>query len=418
MMPTAAPAAETSAPARRAGTPAAGAAATMAGEPARSAAAVAAEAAAAGRWLGRVGPAGGPLLVCIAGLHGNEPAGVAGLVRVIGRLRSDPAGLAGELAGLLGNRRALVEGKRFLRRDLNRMWVPERIERLRAGGEPTEPEEEEMRALDRELTAVLAAAAGRPVFVLDLHTTSAEGPAFAVLDDTLANRDFALSLSVPLVLGLEEELNGPLLHHLVDQGAVCTGFESGKHDAPEAVDVAAAAVWVALETSGVLLPGRRPEVVAARRRLAAEGDGLPRVTEVVYRRPVVADDGFAMAPGFRGFEPVAAGQALGRDRGGAMTAPRRGRLLMPLYQSQGEDGYFIVQEVRPVWLRVSAAMRRLRLERWLHRLPGVRRHPEIAGAFVVDRRVARWYALQIFHLLGFRRHGAVGRKIVLSRRAE
>jgi hypothetical protein len=158
-------------------------------------------------------------------------------------------------------------------------------------------------------------------------------------------------------------------------------------------------------------------VAAARRLLAAGASGLPRVTEVVYRHPVAAGDGFAMAPGFLGFDPVRAGQAVARDRGGPVTTPRRGRLLMPLYQSQGEDGYFLVRAVHPAWLRLSAALRRLRLERWLHLLPGVRRHPERPGAFVVDRKVARWLALEVFHLLGFRRHGA-GRELVVSRRAD
>ena len=431
-MPTLAPITETPAPAARTPAPATKTPAPehrpavddrgpRPPEPAGAGAAaarVAAEAAMAGRLLGRVGPAGGPVLVCVAGLHGNEPAGVVGLARVIERLQSDPGGLRGELVGLLGNRCALVEGKRYLRRDLNRMWQPERLRRLRAGGAPEGPEEDELRDLDRELAPLLAAAAEGRLHALDLHTTSAPGPAFAVLDDTLANRAFALGLGVPLVLGLEEELDGPLLHYLVDRGAVAASFESGQHQDPAAVDAAEAAVWLALEASGVLAPGSRPEPVAALRRLAAGAARLPRVTEVIYRHAIAPGDGFAMAPGFLGFEPVAAGEALGLDRGGTVTAPRRGRLLMPLYQSQGEDGYFLVRDVRPMWLRLSTLLRWIRLERWLHLLPGVRRHPERPGSYVVDRRVARWYALEVFHLLGFRRHGGAGRKVVVSRRVE
>ncbi len=380
-------------------------------------AARAAEAAARGRVLGRAGRPGGPLLICVAGLHGNEPAGVDGLARVLERLAADGSGLRGELVGLIGHRRALLAGVRFLGMDLNRMWVAERLGRLRAGGAPDGPEEEELRELDGEIERLRAAAAG-PVFVLDLHSTSAPSPAFAVLDDALANRAFALALSVPLVLGLEEQLVGPLLHHLVDDGVVSIGFESGQHDDPASADVAEAAVWAALEASGVLEPGGRPELVAARLRLEREAAGLPAVTEVVYRHAIAPGAGFAMAPGFRGFEPVRAGQPLGRDRGGTVASPRAGRVLMPLYQAQGDDGYFLVREVRPFWLRLSAAMRRRRLERWLHLLPGVRRHPERAGAFVVDRRVARWYALEIFHLLGFRRLGAGGPELVVSRRSD
>lgn len=369
------------------------------------------------RLLGRVGRRGGPLLVCVGGLHGNEPAGVHGLRQVLERLETDPTGLEGELVALLGNRRALAAGKRYLARDLNRMWVPARLERLRAGAAPECAEDEELLEIDRWLQELLGEAAG-VVHVLDLHTTSASGPPFAVLDDTLANRAFALAFEVPLVLGLEEELEGPLLHYLVDRGVVCSGFESGQHGDPDAVTVAAAAVWVALESSGVLRRESRPEVIWARQRLAAAGDGLPEVTEVVYRHGLGSGDDFTMAPGFEGFEPVHQGEELGWDRSGQVTAPESGRILMPLYQRQGDDGYFIVRDVHPVFLRLSALMRRLRLERIAHWLPGVRRVDDRPATFVVDRRVARWLALEVFHLLGFRRHGAKGEQVVFSRRAE
>lgn len=367
------------------------------------------------------GAAAGPTLICIAGLHGNEPAGVEATRRVLARLAAGSSGtagdLAGEVVGLVGNRQALARGVRFLREDLNRIWFPERLARVRAAAAPLSEEDAEQAALDRELNAACAAARG-PIYVLDLHTTSGPGPAFAVLDDTLDNREFALHFPVPLVVGLEEELEGPLLHYLLDRGAVTVGFESGQHAEPAAVDRAEAAVWIALEASGVLAVGSRPEVAAGRELLAAAGDGLPRVVEVRYRHALARGDGFAMNPGLSSFRPVAAGQVVASDRRGPVAVRESGRLLMPLYQPLGDDGFFLIREIRPLWLRVSARMRRLRLERFLHWLPGIRRHPELPDAFVVNRRVARWYALEILHLLGFRRHGEAGRKMVVSRRAD
>jgi hypothetical protein len=91
---------------------------------------------------------------------------------------------------------------------------------------------------------------------------------------------------------------------------------------------------------------------------------------------------------------------------------------MPLYQDQGEDGFFLVREVQPVWLSVSKVLRGLGMEKVLHLLPGVRRHPELPGSFIVDRRYARWLARQLFHLLGFRRVGRDGRTLVMSQRQD
>jgi hypothetical protein len=90
---------------------------------------------------------------------------------------------------------------------------------------------------------------------------------------------------------------------------------------------------------------------------------------------------------------------------------------MPLYQQQGDDGFFIVREIRTFWLHLSAWTRRLGLERIVHWLPGVHSKPGADDSFVVDRRVARWYALELLHLLGFRRHGLLGdRYLEVSRR--
>jgi succinylglutamate desuccinylase len=370
------------------------------------------------RVLGRErGPSAGPTLLVIAGLHGNEPAGVAALGRVFRSLAGRADGLRGEVVGLAGNRKALAAGRRFLVDDLNRAWLPARLARVRASTGPLAAEDEELRELDAEVTRLLAAARG-PVFALDLHTTSGPGPAFAVVDDTLSNRELAEHFPVPLVLGLEEELDGPMLHDLLTRGAVTLGFESGQHDESAAVDRAEDAVWIALEACGLLPAGSRPEPYAARQRLAAACRGLPRVTEVRYRHAVAPADGFRMEPGLANFQEIAAGRLLGSDRGGPITAAEGGRILMPLYQVQGDDGFFLIRRVSPFWLTVSARMRRLGLERVVHWLPGVSRHPEVPGAFAVDRRVARWYALEIFHLLGFRRHARSAGKLVVSRRVE
>jgi succinylglutamate desuccinylase len=56
-------------------------------------------------------------------------------------------------------------------------------------------------------------------------------------------------------------------------------------------------------------------------------------------------DGFVMEPGFRNLQAVEAGQVLARDRLGEITAVCDARILMPLYQDQGNDGFFLAREV-------------------------------------------------------------------------
>lgn len=342
-------------------------------------------------------------LVCLGGIHGNEPAGVRALARIRQRLEKDDTGLRGWFLGLAGNLQALRNRRRFLREDLNRSFTPERLERVRRSAEGLVAEDVELRELDAEIQRILRVRAELPTRFLDLHTTSGPGPAWSVLDDTLRNRAFARGFPMPVVLGLEEQIGGTLAFHLASQGRVAIGVESGQHDDPRAVDRAEAVIWLALDSTGVLEPGSRPEVEHARRLLEDESRDLPDVVEVRYRHGISTEDRFRMADGWVNFQPVRKGELLGTSAAGEVRSPSDGLMLMPLYQAQGDDGFFVTQPVRPVWLRISRVVRRLHFEKVAHWLPGVRRHPSIPGAFRVDRRTARWLALELFHLLGFRR---------------
>ncbi|HEX4952619.1 MAG TPA: succinylglutamate desuccinylase/aspartoacylase family protein [Thermoanaerobaculia bacterium] len=358
------------------------------------------------RLIGRVqGGRPGPTLVAIGGIHGNEPSGVVALQRVVAELAPRAAEVAGEVIALKGNLAALAAGRRYMARDLNRLWLAERIEEIvarAARGLDARPEDHEQAELYRELLAAFEGARGR-TYVLDLHSTSGAGAPFVVLCDTLPNRAFARRLPVPVVVGLEEQLEGTLLSFLSDLGHITIAFESGQHDAPTSVENAEAAVWIALETAGLIdgkklgAPGR---VLAT---LKASGAGLPRVAEVRYRHAIKPEDRFHMDPGYTNFKPVEKGQPLARDQRGAVRSPETGRILMPLYQPLGDDGFFLVRGFNPFWLKLSAVLRRLQADSIVHWLPGVTRHPERQATYRVNRKIARWYALEIFHLLGFRR---------------
>ena len=370
------------------------------------------------RELGRcVGRQPGPTLICLGGLHGNEPAGVWAIDRVLRSLRARAETLRGEFIGLVGNRRALSVGRRFIDHDLNRAWKPERLARLLKSAGLDEEEDREQLELDAALQRIVDEAQGR-VFLLDLHTFSGPGSAFAILDDTLPNREMAMDFPVPLVLGLEEELSGTLASHFTAQGVTVLGFESGRHEDPESVDGAVAAIWLALDSCGLLEGESRGRAKKARTYLEQHAESSVGIVEVLYRHAIDTQDGFSMVPGFRSFQKVVEGQLLGKGSDGAILSPRPAMLLMPLYQDQGEDGFFLVREIRPVWLPISAALRSWRLERFLHWLPGISRDPDREDSFQVDRRVARFFATRLFHLLGFRREGKDGRVVIMTRRED
>jgi predicted deacylase len=286
----------------------------------------------------------GPTLIAIGGLHGNEPAGVEVLRAVLGRLREDDAPVRGEVVGLIGNLRALAARRRFLARDMNRLWTPARLEALM----PTDPwttpttdgaELAEMLELSSELDRTVAAARGT-VFAIDLHTTSAPGLPFVEIGRTPAQRAFAAQLPLPAIVGVEEQSEGLLTHHLAAKGCVTMGIEGGHTDAPDAAAQLEAAVTLALIASGCVDAAALPQAGAARELLGRARGALPPLIEVTMRHEVRPEHEFRMEPGFANIHRTSAGTLLARDRRGEIRAPYDGFVVLPLYQGQGSDGFF------------------------------------------------------------------------------
>lgn len=367
------------------------------------------------RILGRYGAdAGrGPLVVCIGGIHGNEPAGVAALRRVIARLEESRPTFRGRLIAVAGNLQALNADRRFIDRDLNRGWSVRRVSRILE--RPATAEDLEQAALLGVLVPAIREATG-DVYLLDLHTTSSTSPPFVTLSDTLEIRTFAMQLGLPLILGIEEEID-TMVDYLSGFGALAVGIEAGRHDDPVSIDVHEAALWISLCATGCLPRGTEVvDLAACRRRLAEARGGLPDVFEVMYRRAIDPDGAFRMAPGFANFTPVRAGEIVAHDAGGPVPVPMSGRLFLPLYQAQGDDGYFLVRPIRRAWLAISRVLRRLGAPRLLPLLPGVRRSTRRADTLIVSRRVARWLVNEVFHLLGYRRVRETERHVVFRSR--
>jgi succinylglutamate desuccinylase len=369
------------------------------------------------RLLGSVGgDEAGPTVVCCAALHGDEPSGVLALGRVFDELERRRPSLRGEVVGIAGNLAALVESRRFIAADLNRHWLAENLERARqAAAVELADEDRELRELLDTLHEVFGRARAE-VYFLDLHTSSAAGDPFVCVGDTLRNRAFAEQFRMPVILGLEECIDGSLLEYVNDLGHVTIGVEAGQHRADSSVDRHESFVWLALVAAGVVSAADVPDLEGHRRRLHDASHRLDRFLEVRHRHPIVAADEFEMVTGFSNFQSVAAGELLAHDRSGEIRAPESGRILLPLYQGLGSDGYFIAREVRSFWLRLSAALRWLGLDSVLHWLPGVRRHPEREATLIIDTGLARWFALELFHLLGYRKRRSENGKLVISRR--
>jgi succinylglutamate desuccinylase len=358
----------------------------------------------------------GPTVVVLAGIHGNEPAGVQAARRVLTALQRDRLPFAGELVAVAGNLQALHRAERFVERDLNRQWLGPQVESLRhRPAELDGAEDAEQRDLLRIFDRCVAEAAG-PLLFVDLHTSSADGPPFCCLGDTLPNRRIALSLEIPVILGLEQTIDGAVLEYFNERGLAAIAIEGGRHEAPQTVERLEAAIWLALVAAGTVAEAVVPDLGRCRAVLREASRGVPPVVEIRAHHKLAVGDEFTMQPGFTSFQRVRRGELLARDRRGPIHAREAGRVLLPLYQGKGDDGFFLCRDVRPFWLAVARWVRRARLDLVLPLLPGVRRHPERRDALAVDPRIARWLVREVFHLLGYRRCRPDGDRLLFTRR--
>lgn len=363
-----------------------------------------------------VGDAAGPTLLAFGSIHGNEAAGALALERVSSRLREIKPQIRGRVYLLAGNTRAILQSVRFIDADLNRHWTEANVTKNSSDSEPPDAlsEDYEQRELLVDIEEILLTAKDE-VYALDLHSTSAEGAAFATVGDTLRNRGFAQQFPITILLGIEEQLEGTLLEYLNNLGAVTLGFEGGQHFAASTIDSHEALVWSALYNSGILESDdgedRRHWNDVLRRATRH-----PRIFEVRYRHAITPPDGFEMDPGYNNFDKIRKGQLLAKDVRGEVRSRESGVILMPLYQKLGEDGFFLGREVAPFWIWLSAVLRRARAYRLMPILPGVRRSTNDPDTLEIDTRIARFFPLQIFHLLGFRRRRWTTDQLVVSRR--
>ncbi len=290
----------------------------------------------------------GNLVLVFGGIHGNEVSGVLALRAVFRHLEATRPSFRGKVVGISGNLAALAAGQRFIDNDLNRHWDAEGIRRLRGQSPETPSSSEDREAL--QLLQTIDAELGEDgpwtdrIFV-DLHATSAGGGGFSIIHDAEANREIAARMHLPLIFGIEKKLQSTLMSHLYDRGMNGVVFEGGRIGSQEAIDVHTAGLWTLLTSLGCLHPKDVPDYRYQINRMIDAAEGLPKAVRTIYRHRIDPEDRFRMLPGYRNFQPVLKDQHLGDDAYGPVLAPLDALLLMPLYQEQGSEGFFLVEAV-------------------------------------------------------------------------
>lgn len=372
-----------------------------------------------GRIIGEFhGKEDGPVLVFFGGIHGNESAGVIALIQVMEEIERINPAINGSIYAIAGNLNALEKNIRYEKEDLNRVWTKDRIRKLEKQEVDLElsnadvKEQMELFELGKEIFKKHE----HQVYCIDLHTTSGPTVPFITLNDTLINRQFATKFPVPVIIGIEEFLVGPLLSWVMEIGYPSLAFEAGEHYHPDSIKYHKAFVWLSLVHGGLISEEEAPEFGKHHLILAASNTNMQKVFEVRHRKDVKDEKAFKMIPGYANLQPVQEGEPLAVNAQGQILAKEAGRIFMPLYQEQGDDGFFLVREVSTIWLNLSTVLRRWKFENLLRILPGVNRSEKDKHTLIVNKRVARFLTIEIFHLLGYRTKQRLENEIRITRR--
>ncbi len=287
----------------------------------------------------------GPVIIALAGIHGNEFYGV-NAIRKVDELLAEAGGPSiGEWLGVAANIPALRSGKRYIDEDMNRIWHPSIVDKIRRT--PTLNLKTNERVQMKELLELLdpyIVQSGRELVFVDLHSFSAAGGLFLITPrGEQSNR--LLGLSTPIIFGVDDVLQGAALRYFHDQGHISMAFEGGMHHESRTLTNMVAFLLLLSERFGLIHPDSLKDFKAYQRHLEAESKSLPQQVELVYRHIIEPEDRFLMRPGFENFQPVTEGEWLADDQNGKITSPCSGYILMPLYQEQGDDGFFIVKEL-------------------------------------------------------------------------
>lgn len=342
----------------------------------------------------------GPTLVFFAGIHGNEVAGLFALEKVFADLEQIKDKIRGKVYGICGNIKALASNKRYLKEDLNRLWTKSNIKKIAKKDEIAD-EEEELVAVLGIIVEILDNDPG-PYYFIDLHTTSSKTIPFITINDALINRKFSAQFPVPIVLGIEEFLDGPLLSYINQLGYVAIGFESGQHDEEASISNNIAFIFLSLVYARLIKKKYLPEFDFYHKQLEKASKEILDIFEVTYLHRIQNGEQFKMLPGFESFECVKKGTRLAISDGNPVESQYTARLFMPLYQKWGSEGFFLIRSIPFLALKLSSFLRRIKFDNLLVTLPGIHWENREKEILLVDLNTAKYFTGPLFHLLGYR----------------
>jgi len=356
-----------------------------------------------------------PTLVVMVGIHGNETTGIIAVKSIEKKLKEFNHTFKANLYVIAGNLNAIAQGKRYESVDLNRLWTDEQLHNLKDKKTELNADEKEQIAVYNILKDILNDHTGKFYFV-DLHATSAPTSPYLVFSDSVNNRVFSRNFPVPIVFGIEAYIKGPLLTYINEYGHVGVGFEAGSHDDKNAVLINESFLWIALVETGCLTKSDIPNYDYYIQKLDELSSFSKKLFDIVSKHSIQKGEDFKMLEGFDNFQKIRKNQALATSNSQTLFSQTNAQIFMPLYQKQGDDGYFIIREVSKHWLFMSRFVRKHQLYFFLKLLPSVSFVNSEQYMLKTNSKPMSTIKTYLFRLFGFRQKTACKGVVYYTRR--
>ena len=284
----------------------------------------------------------GPLLFITAGIHGNEPAGVVALQYVFSILEKEKPEIIGKVVGVSGNLEALKQNVRFVDEDLNRTWTEENVR-----SEKIDSHEK------KEMFEIISVLNNYPEddfvkrYFLDCHTTSSETEPYISVQDVNYNQAWANHFPTHIIRGFSDIVEGCIDHYESRIGLTGFVFEAGQHNDPNSIHHHEGMIWLVLHRACQLNFDDLNSFPKTVEHLKSKRKNR-KVFEIKYRHGIENEDDFVMEPGFANFQKIQKGELLAYQNGKPVYSDWNAHIFMPLYQKQGNDGFFVLEEIKPV----------------------------------------------------------------------
>jgi len=282
----------------------------------------------------------GPLLFISGGIHGNEPSGVLALQKVFEELNTSKPEINGVVVGVLGNSKALEKEVRYIDEDLNRSWTEENID-----NHITDSNEKLEMFEIIDVIKKYPKAEYSKRFFLDCHTTSSDSLPYISVQDVNDNYEWADRFPTHIIRGFSDIVYGCIDHYMSRTGLTGFVFEGGQHESKTAIKNHEGMIWLALKNACSLdfnQLSKLPDAIAHLNSFKTQ----QKTFEILYRHGIENKDKFSMNEGYENFQKVKEGEVLAIQNGKEVKSKWDAYIFMPLYQPQGNDGFFIIQEVK------------------------------------------------------------------------